>query len=85
MTLGDDSKEVLEKRANANFRKEERAKDGKKAMVDYEADGHAVRANTARLRALRLAKEAADENATAVMLVKPAVKKRKVRASSQID
>jgi hypothetical protein len=42
MTLANNSKEAVERRANANFKKEERAKDGKKAMVDYEADGRAV-------------------------------------------
>jgi hypothetical protein len=61
MTLTSDSEEVLRKRAEANFRKEERAKDGKKNMSDYEAQGRAVAANTVRLRALRLAKEAAEK------------------------
>jgi len=37
-----------------------RAEDGKKAMADYEAQAAAVRAKTERLRALRLAREAAD-------------------------
>jgi hypothetical protein len=36
---------------------------GAKAMSEYEAAGAAVRAKTARLRALRLAKEAADKEA----------------------
>jgi hypothetical protein len=47
-------------RAEANFRKEERAKDGAKAMMEYEANIRLVREKTERLRALRLAKEAAD-------------------------
>jgi hypothetical protein len=38
--------------------KEERARDAALAMREYEATKVAVRANTARLRALRLAKEA---------------------------
>lgn len=37
-----------------------RPDDGKKAMADYEAQAAAVRAKTERLRALRLAREAAD-------------------------
>jgi hypothetical protein len=75
--LADNSKEALERRASANFKKDEKAKDGKKAMVDYEADGRAVRAKTARLRALRLAKEAADNEAVATP-VKQAKPRRKV-------
>jgi hypothetical protein len=45
-------------RAEANFRKEERAKDGAKAMMEYQAQNAAMREKTAKLRALRLAKEA---------------------------
>ena len=48
-------------RAEANFRKEERAKDGAKAMMEYQANSRIIREKTARLRALRLAKEAADK------------------------
>ena len=42
-------------RAEASFRKEERAKEGAKAMMEYH------REKTERLKALRLAKEAADK------------------------
>jgi hypothetical protein len=38
--------------------KEERARDAELAMREYEAERLAVRAKTARLRALRLAQEA---------------------------
>jgi hypothetical protein len=48
-------------RAEASFRKEERAKEGAKAMMEYQAQGRMVREKTERLRALRLAKEAADK------------------------
>jgi hypothetical protein len=51
-------------RAEANFRKEERAKDGAKAMIEYQANSRMVREKTERLRALRLAKEAADKART---------------------
>jgi hypothetical protein len=47
-------------RAEAKFKKIERAQDGVKARTEYEAEAVAVRARTAQLRALRLAKEAAD-------------------------
>jgi hypothetical protein len=50
----------LQDRAEANFKKEQRARDGAKAMAEYEAGIIATREKTARLRALRLAKEAAD-------------------------
>jgi hypothetical protein len=48
-------------RAEASFKKEERARDGEKAMTEYLAQGRAVREKMARLKALRLAKEAADK------------------------
>jgi hypothetical protein len=79
MTLASDSHEVLKKRAEANFRKEERAQDGKKNMSDYEAEGRAVAANTVRLRALRLAKEAVDKMEEAAKPAKPATQKRSIR------
>ncbi len=47
-------------RAEASFRKEERAKDGAMAMTEYQATIQLVREKTERLRALRLAKEAAE-------------------------
>ena len=45
-------------RAERNFKREERAQDGRKAMIEYEAQTVATRNKTARLKALRLAKEA---------------------------
>ena len=56
------SKEVLKRRAEARFRQEERALDGRKAMTEYEAQVLAIREKTARLRALRLATEAQAQN-----------------------
>ena len=56
------SKEALKKRADARFKKDERVREGKEAMLQYEAEGRAVREKTARLRALRLDKEAAEKN-----------------------
>ena len=44
--------------AERNFKKEERAQDGRKAMIEYEAQAVATRKKTASLKALRLAKEA---------------------------
>ena len=45
-------------RAEATFKKEERAREGAKAMMEYQANAKAVRDKIDRLRALRLAKEA---------------------------
>jgi hypothetical protein len=45
-------------RAERNFKKEERAQDGRKAMIEYEAQAIATRKKTVLLKALRLAKEA---------------------------
>ena len=47
--------------AEAQFKKTERATEGAQAMSEYNAELDAERAKTARLRALRLAKEAADK------------------------
>jgi hypothetical protein len=47
-------------RAEANFKKEERAKEGARAMMEYQANSRLVREKTEKLKALRLAKEAAD-------------------------
>ena len=48
-------------RAEASFRKEERAKDGAKAMMEYQANARIAREKMAQLKALRLAKEAAEQ------------------------
>jgi hypothetical protein len=45
--------------ADIEFDKTRRLQAGRKAMSDYEADAAAVRAKTERLRALRLARDAA--------------------------
>lgn len=45
--------------AAAQFRKLQRAEDGKKAMSEYEAEAAAVRVRMAKLRELRLARDAA--------------------------
>jgi hypothetical protein len=56
MTLADTSKQ---QRANAQFKKQQRVEDGKKAMTEYEADAAAVRVRMAKQRELRLARDAA--------------------------
>jgi hypothetical protein len=49
--------EPTKARAEANFKKEERAKDGAKAMMEYLANSREVRERMAKLKALRLAQE----------------------------
>ena len=45
-------------RAERAFKKEESARDGRQAMIEYEVRARATRAKTERLKALRLANEA---------------------------
>ena len=48
------------RRTEALFRKEQQLREGRQAMAEYQAKLDAMRENTARLRALRLARDAAD-------------------------
>ena len=52
------SSDEARQRAEKSFKQEERALDGRKAMTEYEAQALAIREKTARLKELRLAKEA---------------------------
>jgi hypothetical protein len=71
--------------AESSFKKRERRlSEGRKAMAEHDAAARAVDANTARLRALRLAR---DEEAEAMAPAKaakvsPAKKKKKIAAAS---
>jgi hypothetical protein len=62
MIVTKNSREALKKRADARFKQEARALDGRKAMTEYEAQVLAIREKTAHLKALRLAKEAQAQN-----------------------
>ena len=44
-------------RAEKSFKKEERAQDARRAMMEYECHALATREKTARLKELRLAKQ----------------------------
>jgi hypothetical protein len=64
-------------------RKERAAIEGRNALAEYESQGAAARKNMARLRELRLAKEAADSEAEAARIAAeppPAPKKKKKKA-----
>jgi hypothetical protein len=51
-------------RAEAKFQKQQKAaEEGVKVRAEHEAQAQGVEANTARLKSLRLAKEAADQEA----------------------
>jgi hypothetical protein len=69
------------KRIEARFKREERAQDGAQAMLEYVAEGRAVREKTARLRALRLAAEAGKKDAG----VKAAAKQAKGSVKKAAD
>jgi len=66
-------------RAEKSFKQEERARDGRKAMTEYESQARATREKTARLKALRLARDAETQNQAPP--AKPA--KRRSRTSRQ--
>ena len=54
--------DAVRARAEAQFKKkEEQAREGARAKAEYEAKQRAVREKTARLRALRLARDAVRE------------------------
>jgi hypothetical protein len=72
--LADNSKKNA---ANVQFNKLQRAEDGKRAMIEYEAAAAANRAKTARLRELRLARDAElAANPPPPPVKKPAKKKK---------
>jgi hypothetical protein len=78
IALADNSKKD---EANVQFKKLQRAEDGKKAMSEYESEGAAVQAKTARLRALRLARDAAEAAAAPKAVAGP--KKKAARAKKE--
>ena len=66
-------------RAERNFKREERAQDGRKAMIEYEAQAVATRKKTTHLKALRLAREAEAQNQA------PPAKQTKRRTETRRD
>ena len=74
--------------AQAGFKKLLRDQDGKKAMSEYETEGAAVRAKTARLKALRLARDAAESKTAPAEEAAPkkkAPKRKKAAAGPLTD
>jgi len=72
IALADDPKKAA---ANNQFRKLRQAEDGKRAMTEYENAAIANRAKTARLKALRLARDAEEAAIAAAAPPAPAKKK----------
>ena len=50
------------RRAEALFKKEQQLREAQQAMAEYQVGLHTMREKTARLRALRLARDAANNN-----------------------
>ena len=67
--------------ANKEFKKARQAEDGKRAMTEYENSAIASRAKTARLKALRLARDA--ELAAAAAAAPPVPPKKKKAAKKK--
>ena len=58
------SPEIADRGSTALKKKEERLREGQEAMAEYLADKDAMRERTAKLRALRLARDAANRQAS---------------------
>jgi hypothetical protein len=71
--------------AESSFKKRERRiSEGRKAMAEHDAAARAVDANTARLKALRLARDAAAEEAAPAKKVKGSPAKKKISSAKKI-
>lgn len=66
-------------------RRQDQARDGLKAAAEYEAAAIAMRAKTAKLRALRLAKEADDAAHAAANPPEPVVKVKKSKPKKKVE
>jgi hypothetical protein len=56
--------EDARRRAGSLFKKEQQSREAEQAMAEYQAQQQAMREKTARLRALRLARDAASTKKT---------------------
>ena len=78
--MADDNKKNA---ANNQFKKLRQAEEGKRAMTEYENSAIANRAKTARLRALRLARDA--DEAAALAAAPPVPVKKKKAAKKKVE
>ncbi len=76
----DQARQQAEKR----FKQEERARDGRKAMAEYELQARATREKTARLKELRLAKEAKEAKEAQTQAEEPPARpaKRRIKTAA---
>lgn len=83
--MNDDEKDRI--RAENRSRKLEQAREGEKAMAQYEAANQAIREKTERLRALRLAKEAKEQEEAARKgsAARPAARKKTAAAKAKSE
>ena len=64
--------EEAHRRAEALFKKEQQMREAQQAMAEYQAELQAMREKTARLRALRLARDAANKKTPPISITKGA-------------
>ena len=64
--------EEAHRRAEALFKKEQQVREAQQAMAEYQAELQAMREKTARLRALRLARDAANKKTPPINITKGA-------------
>ena len=69
----------------AQEKRERIAAEGKSAMAEIAQRNAFIAKNTARLRELRLAKEAADREAEALLPPKPVKKSKKKKVDSEVE
>ncbi len=69
----------------ADSLKEKREREGAQARAQYEAEVRAAREKTARLRELRLAREAADKTSTGTNSIPTAVKKKRRKKGQESE
>ena len=79
--LADDPKKHA---ANKEFKKARQAEEGKRAMTEYENTAVANRAKTARLKALRLARDAEEAAIAAAAPPPPPPKKKKAAKKKEV-
>lgn len=68
--MSTNSPETSDRGSTALQKKEERLRDGQQAMSEYLADKRALHERTAKLRALRLARDAAANDQTPIVRAK---------------
>jgi len=79
-TLSTNTDEAV-RRAAALFKKEQQSHEAQQAMAEYQAELQAMREKTARLRALRLARDAANRKEASNRTAQPTQRAARVRSA----